>query len=249
MKDGSIKVLRRTLLGTSSIGLIFAVWILYANQVDNIYILPGPLEVLRSVFDLLTSGETYIIIGISLFRLVIAFLLSSIMGVTLGLLAGNYMVVDEFLNPIVATLRTLPIASIIIIIIILFGSVSSLYFITFLMIFPIIYEASKNGVLNIPQSLKDHIAIEQHPKWVLMTSIQLPIAFPYIKTAMFQSIGLGFKVIVMAEFISQARMGIGRELHDGSISINYVNVFAWTLIMILIVGLFETLLRIYKAYD
>jgi NitT/TauT family transport system permease protein len=66
---------------------------------------------------------------------------------------------------------------------------------------------------------------------------------------MFQSIGLGFKVIVMAEFISQARRGIGRELHDASISIEYVQVFAWTIIMIIIVVIFESLLKIYKAYD
>jgi NitT/TauT family transport system permease protein len=222
---------------------------IYANQVDNPYILPGPFDVLKSVFHLLSTGQTYVIIGLSLFRLIIAFILSTILGVLLGLLAGNYMGIDAFLKPIISSLRTLPIASIIIIIIILLGRESSLYLITFLMIFPIIYEATKNGVLHIEQPLKDHIKIEHHPKWVLMTKIQLPLAFPFIKTSMFQSIGLGFKVIVMAEFISQARRGIGRELHDASISIEYVQVFAWTIIMIIIVVIFESLLKIYKAYD
>jgi len=132
----------------------------------------------------------------------------------------------------------------------LLGRSFSLYVITFLMIFPIIYEASKQGVRNIPQPLKNHMALEGHPKWVILLNIQLPLSFPYIKTSLFQSIGLGFKVIVMAEFITQTRIGIGRELYNGSISIQYENVFAWTIIIIFIVTLFELLLNsLRKAYE
>jgi NitT/TauT family transport system permease protein len=242
-------MVKRLLLGGLSITLLFLLWALYANHLDNPYILPGPIDVIKTFFQLITKGQTYVIIGISLFRLLIAFIFSMFLGVLMGLMAGNYLGIDAFLKPIISGLRTLPIASIIIIIIILLGRESSLYLITFLMIFPLIYEATKNGVLHIDQPLKDHIRIEHHPKWVLMTKIQLPLAFPLIKTSMFQSIGLGFKVIVMAEFISQARIGIGRELQEASISIEYVQVFAWTLVMIIIVVIFESLLKIYKAYD
>lgn len=238
--------MKKALIGSSSIILLILIWFIYANYIDNIYILPGPIKVLKSFFNLLFTGSTYKVIIFTLFRLVIAFAISSVFGIVLGLLAGNYPSLDYFLNPIVSTLRSLPVASIIIVIIILMGRNNSLYLITFLMIFPLVYEATKQGVLNIPKVLKNNIALENHPKHVILSRIQLPLAMPYIRTSLFQSVGLGFKVIVMAEFISQTNMGIGRELYKGSISINYDKVFAWTIIIIIIVFLFEYILNIIK---
>lgn len=242
--------MKKYILGSLSIILLIMIWFLYAVYIDNIYILPGPLKVFQSFITLLVTFQTYKIIFFTLFRLLIAFIISGVLGIFLGILAGNSKSLDYFLNPVVSTLRTLPVASIIIIIIILMGRNNSLYIITFLMIFPLVYEASKQGVTNISQSLKNNIAIENHPKYTILTRIQLPLAMPYIRTSLFQSIGLGFKVIVMAEFISQTNIGIGKELFNGSISINYHIVFAWTLIIIIIVFLFEIILKnIQKAYE
>ncbi|MDA3931367.1 MAG: ABC transporter permease subunit [Tenericutes bacterium] len=242
--------MRKYILGGLSILLVVVIWTVYAYSVNNNYVFPNPITVFKSLVQLLGNFKTYSIIAMTLLRLLISFIVSAMLGVILGLLAGNYMPLEEFLHPIVVSLRTLPIASVIIIMIILLGRQFSLYIITFLMIFPIVYEASKHGVRNIPKSLKNHIALEGHPKWVILFNIQLPLSMPYIRTALFQSIGLGFKVIVMAEFISQTRIGIGRELYNGSISIHYEIVFAWTIIIIFIVTLFELLLKsLRKAYD
>ena len=242
--------MRKYILGGLSIIILLVIWYIYSGQINNEFILPGPSKVFRRLFLLLSQLETYSIIFMTFFRLLIAFILSTILGIVFGLLSGNYQPIDEFLKPIISSLRTLPIASIIIIIMILIGRDKSLYVITFLMIFPIVYEATKAGVLNISQPLKDNIALESHPKLVLLFKIQLPLSFPYIRTSLFQSIGLGFKVIVMAEFITQSSSGIGRELYNGSISIQYENVFAWTLLLIIIVMIFEKILhQIKKAYE
>ena len=242
--------MRKYILGGLSIIILIVIWYVYSGQINNEFILPGPSKVFRRLFLLLSQLETYSIIFMTFFRLLIAFILSTILGIVFGLLSGNYQPIDEFLKPIISSLRTLPIASIIIIIMILIGRDKSLYVITFLMIFPIVYEATKAGVLNISQPLKDNIALESHPKLVLLFKIQLPLSFPYIRTSLFQSIGLGFKVIVMAEFITQSSSGIGREIYNGSISIQYENVFAWTLLLIIIVMIFEKILhQIKKAYE
>ncbi|MFP4479198.1 MAG: ABC transporter permease [Candidatus Izemoplasmatales bacterium] len=242
--------MRKYLLGGLSVLIILLIWSIYARSLDNQYVFPNPLIVFHSLVELLARLETYSIIAYTLVRLFISFLVSALLGVIFGLLAGNHQPFDEFLHPIIVSLRTLPIASIIIIMMVLLGRSFSLYVITFLMIFPIVYEASKHGVRNIPKPLKDHIALEGHPKWVILLRIQLPLSYPYIRTSLFQSIGLGFKVIVMAEFITQTRFGIGRALYDGSISIQYEKVFAWTIIIIFIVTLFELILNsLRKAYD
>lgn len=231
--------MRKILIGSLSIIIIISIWQIFAMQINNSFILPKPLAVFETFLELIKNISTYEIIFLTLFRLFVAFISSLVLAVILGLLAGNYKIVDEFLWPVVSALRTLPVASIIIIIIILMGRNISLYIITFLMIFPIIYEATKQGVLNIDKNLKNAIALETHNRFIIITKLHFPLAFPYIKTAILQSVGLGFKVIVMAEFIAQTAKGIGRSLLNGSISINYELVFAWTLIIIFIVVVFE----------
>lgn len=240
--------MRKYLLGSLSVVILFLLWYGFSQIVNNPFVLPNPLDVIKRLVLLLGDPKTYLIVFTTLYRLIIAFTLSAVLAIILGLLAGNYSFIAEFLKPLVSVLRTLPVASIIVIILIIFGNKLSLYLITFLMIFPLIYEATKDGIMNIPQDLNNNIALETHHKLIIMLKIQLPLAFSYIKTSLFQGLGLGFKVIVMAEFISQTTKGIGKELYSGSISINYELVFAWTLIIIILVLLFELLLSKIKKY-
>ena len=241
-------MMRKYLLGSLSVIFLLLLWYSFSLAIDNPYVLPNPVSVMIRFFRLLFETETYLVIFTTLYRLLIAFTVSVILGIIFGLLSGNYSFIAEFLKPLVSISRTLPVASIIIIILIIFGNQFSLYLITFLMIFPLIYEATKDGILNIPEDLNNNIALETHHLLVIMIKIQLPLAFSHLKTALFQGLGLGFKVIVMAEFISQTTRGIGKELYSGSISINYELVFAWTLIIIILVLIFELLLNKIKKY-
>ena len=235
--------MKKYFYGFLSVLTLFIIWYLFALRIDNSYILPSPITVIKTFINLLQSASTYLTILLTLFRLLIALIGSFIIGVILGVISGNYQGFSYFLRPIVSSLRSLPVASIIIIIIILIGSDSSLYIITFLMVFPIIYEATLSGVKNISQDLQDSISLEPKHKLIVMTKLQIPLAFPYILTSIFQSLGLGFKVIVMAEFIAQSSKGIGFELFRGSISINYELVFAWTFIIIILVILMEFFIK------
>lgn len=241
--------MRKFFLGILSVIILIFIWEIYARYVDNTYILPRPIQVFNTLLAILLETKTYLILATSFIRLTLGLTISFFLGISLGILSGNYLFIDEFLHPIVSTLRSIPIASIIVIVFILSGHELSIYIITFLMIFPLCYQAAMLGVKQIDLSIKNAIALETSSKRTLISKIQLPLAWPYIKTSIIQSIGLGFKVMVMAEFIGQATIGIGRELYNGSISINYDRVFAWTVIIIIIVIILELLLKNHKAYD
>ncbi|MFA7075262.1 MAG: ABC transporter permease subunit [Candidatus Izemoplasmatales bacterium] len=239
-----VKNYRKYILGSISIIILFLIWEIVSLSIANQYILPSPLFVGKTLIDILIDYQTYQIISITFLRLIVAFILSSLIAVILGIIAGNYKFIDELMHPFIVILRTLPVASIIVIILILFGNEYSLFLITFLMIFPIVYEGTKQGVLNIPTELKNTIAMETNNKSEIMFKLHFPLSLPYIKTSLLQSFGLGFKVIVMAEFISQTTKGIGNELFKGSISIQYEKVFAWTIILIILVFLVEIIVKI-----
>ena len=234
--------MKKIILGFLSVSMIIGIWFIFSYKINNNYILPNPILVFQTFIELIQSLKTYSIILASMGRLVIALLLSTLSGISFGLLGGNYMAVDDFLKPIISGLRSLPIASIIIVLMIILGREQSLFVITFLMIFPIIYEAVKLSIHQIDQDINDQLSLEQISFFRLVTQIQLPLSIPLIRSSIHQSVGIGFKVMVMAEFITQTNQGIGRELFNGTISINYATVFAWTLLIILLVMMIEHLI-------
>lgn len=238
---------QRTLWKLASIGVLILIWAGYARSVGNALLMPPPRDVLSTLGELLSTPNTYRIIGMSFFRLVLAFMMASGFGIFLGLWAGVHPSLEAFFKPLVTTLRTVPVASVIVVVLILYGSRSALYIITLLMLFPVIYEATRIGVQTIDRSLKEAYRLEPHRLFFAIGWFYLPLSYPFIKTGLLQSMGLGFKVLVMAEFIAQSPVSIGQALYLGRIQLDYASVFAWTILIIAIVYIFETLLQRLKS--
>lgn len=233
-----------------SIVLIIIVWTIAAIRIDNIYIMPRPDSVLKAFLQLLTELNTYIIVSLTFIRLFISISIAAIAGLLFGLLAGIRYQIAALLKPIVVTLRTVPVITIIIIVLILYGNEVSLYIISFLLLFPIIYQAVYEGVKNIDSKLKDALILETNPYSLhAMTQFFFPLSLSYFKTALLQSAGLGIKVLVVAEFIAQTKNSIGWELNFHRINLEYDIVFAWTIILIIIVLAIEYFVNAYVKYQ
>lgn len=235
-------------LFVSLLGVVTLVLIWQAGAVftGNEFLLPGPLSVLKALARILGEAETYRVILTSFSRLLISLMIASVLGIATGLLGGVHSYFDAFVRPFVSGLRTVPVISLVVIILILFGNVLTVYIIGFLVVFPLMYETTKEGVRNIDAGIKDALKIEPLNLPVLVVKQIFPLAMPYIKTGLLQSVGLGFKVLVMSEFIAQSDVSIGRMLYEGRITLSYDSVFAWTLLIILIVFVIESVLGMFK---
>ncbi len=241
--------MKKYILYLTTIGVVLLLWQLQAMRIDKADLFPYPSNVFQTLVDLLQSRNTYSIILSSLQRLSLAIGASTLVGIVLGVVSGFNQTLSTLLRPIVTSLRTLPVASLIVIILIIYGMTRSLYVITFLMIFPLVYEAAKQGVLNMNPTLKMALALEKIPTYKKVGKVYLPLAFPYIKTGFLQSIGLGFKVLVMAEFIAQSPQSIGEALARGRDNFQYDVVFAWTIILIVLVTVVEFGVNKLRSYS
>lgn len=244
MKNKSL--LTSNSLSTLSVFIILIIWQLYAIKVNNEFLMPTPMIVFKDLLILLGEGKTYFIIFMSLSRLAISVAIASFLALLFGLLAGVFYQVEAFFKPIVVTLRTLPVVSIVVVVLILYGNTFSLYLISFLLLFPIIYQAELEGIKNIPQDLLDVLSLEcNHCPFEVIKMVYYPLALPYFKTGMLQSTGLAIKVLVVAEYLSQTQISIGREIYFNRINLEYANVFAWTIILIIIVLVIEHFIQKY----
>jgi len=142
-------------------------------------------------------------------------------------------------------MRVLPVASIILIVLIMFGQrgFSDLTFspilVSLLLIVPIVFEEVYRSIVNIDKDLIDVARLDARNKSSLVFNAYLPLIFKNIETSIYQSIGLGIKVMVMAEYISQTQTSIGKALYDAKTFLNYDQVFAWTIILIILCVLIE----------
>ncbi|QWB96417.1 ABC transporter permease subunit [Mycoplasmatota bacterium] len=219
----------------SSFLTLFIIWYILYLVVDQPMLLPSMSEVWISLLDIIFSKDILIILT-SLFRLLIAFFIACSLGIVLGFLSAKYHWLEYWQHPYVSILRTIPVISIIVILYILLGDQITVYVITFLMIFPLFYEATLDIIKRIDPYLIDALKLDEVHFKESLIFVYTPILKEQLKVTVVQSLGLGIKVLVMAEYLTQAKYSIGSSIYLAKINLDYVQVYAWTIILLLIIA-------------
>lgn len=238
--------MKKAIWMTSSIFTLFLIWVIAYVAIDHPLILPLPNQVFRAIINIFTNTNSLSAIALTVFRLLISIVLSAFLGIFFGVLSGFKGRIALFLKPYVTILRTIPVISIVVILLILFGLTYTPYLITFLMVFPIIYTGVLEGFHQMDKELIDVYRLEQQDWKLALRYIYFPMIKNYVLLSFLQSFGLGIKVLVMAEYLSQSRNSIGNSIYLAKINIQYDFVFAWTIILIIISFMIEYMIHRYR---
>jgi len=233
----------------NSLGIItlLFIWFILSMIIDNNLILPKIDDTVKNFIDLLSNPSTYKIIFYTLLRITISLIIGVFIGISLGTLSKVQPWFNDFISPLIKIMRALPIASIILIILILFGMKGfddltfSPIIVSILLIIPIVYEAVYKGLKSIDKDLIDVARLETNNTNTLVFKSFLPLIKKEITISLSQSIGLSFKSMVMAEYISQTQTSIGIELLTAKSYLDYESVFSWTIILIILSIVFEVI--------
>lgn len=230
------------------IGLIFLIWYVIAITLNNALI-PTPKEVLGLYFSYYADPILYISIGWTLLRLLFSFLLSFVISFVLGVIASEFYYVKIILKPIVLVLKTIPTAAIILILIVLLKPFMALFIIVFLVMFPILYEAIINGYENIDKNVINSLKVDSSKHSLkAIFKIKVPLIFPYIILGIFQTIGLGMKVSLMAEVLvgNNKVLGLGILIRQ-AYNFAYVDqILAYSIHAIILIALVDIIIYIIK---
>ena len=74
--------------------------------------------------------------------------------------------------------------------------------------------------------------------------VYIPVCVPFIVTTLLQSFGLGLKVMIMSEFMSQVDNTVGGALFNIKYNYDYAYLLGWLVIIITIVSIIDMLIRI-----
>jgi len=227
-----------------SFTLLLVIWKIISVIVNSAIIIPSPESTLISLFNLIKTRDFFIIILFSLERGLIGFALSFVLGLVVGFAAGFNRVFNKIFEPFLVIIRSTPVMTIILIALIWFKANNVPIFASFLMSFPIICTNVIEGIKNIDPKLLEMAKIYGIKRTRVIKEIYLPSIIPFLTAAISTAFGIGWKVVIAAEVLSQPKYAIGSSLQNSKIYLNINDVFAWTIIAILIGYLFERLIRL-----
>ena len=232
----------RTAIKKAGIALLYlAVWQLLSLAKGNEFLLPSPVSTLKSLVSLMGTATFYWSVGMSLARVAGGFLLGTIFGTLLGLLTGFSKTAGELLSPLKGILKATPVASFIILVLLWLNKSVAPLVAMFVMVTPLIWASVDAGVRAADKNLLETARLFKLSRRKTLLHIYLPSLLPQYLAACTTALGFAWKAGVAAEIIAQPAQSIGRGLYESKIYIETPELFAWTLVVILLSMAFEKL--------
>lgn len=186
--------------------------------------IPSPLRVLRSFHAALVSMAYWRDIMWSLYRIAVAFLLGSVVGVTSGVAMGYSPILRAIIVPYMEVLRPIPAIAWVPMAILMWPTTEdSIIFITFLgAVFPIAIN-TWDGVKRVPTELVKAARSLGANRTKVLFHVVIPYAIPNITVGMALGIGGAWFALLAGEMIS-GRYGIGYFTWESYQLIQYGNI-------------------------
>ena len=216
-----------------------ALWQLGAMAIDQQIILVSPLRVLSRLWELIPTPDFWGSIAYSLVRITAGFLLGVAAGTVLAALSARFRRVEELLAPAMLAIKSIPVASFIILALILFSSRNLAVLISFLIVLPVLYTNLLSGIRAADPQLLEMARVFRIPTLRSIRYVYLPQVLPYFRSACGSALGLCWKSGIAAEVIGMPDGSIGEQLQQAKIYLNTPDLFAWTLEIVLVSLVFE----------
>lgn len=227
---------RKTILGILIPTIVIIFWYLvtsFGSVPEGI--LPSIPKVGETFVEMVQSGQLQQDLLVSLSRVVKGYLVSAILGITLGSLMGMFRTVKEMFLPIVTIIRQIPMIAWIPLIILWcgIGETSKVVIIVLAAFFPILVN-TQSGMESTPEGYLEVAQLYKLNPWETFMSVYLPHALPHVLVGLKLGLGVSWMAVVAAELIA-ATTGIGYRMSNAR-SMMQSNVVIVCMIVVGLVG-------------
>lgn len=202
-------------------------------------LLAAPSDVLLRLTKLCVAGEFWASVGFSLLRIGGGFFTALALGVLCAVLAARYPRAEELLAPAMLAIRTVPVASFIILALLLFSARNLALLISCLMALPVLYANTLSGIRAADPQLLEMARVFRVSPWRRARYLYLPQAMPHFRAGCGVALGLCWKAGTAAEVIGMPSGSIGEHLQRAKVYLDMTDLFAWTLVIVLASLVFE----------
>ena len=235
-------ILRKIVRFSVPIAVYIVLWQLLSMLVGSSLLLPSPKEVCVSGFHILISAEGWRSIGSTLLRIVCGYFCGCVIGVLLAVLTAKSGVFAWLLHPLRTLIKTTPITSFALILLISVVSGFVPVVVSAIVVIPMFWRTVEESILGLDIRLKEMSYIYLTP-WKQFRFVTLPQVLPQFFATASTAFGFAWKAVVTAEILARPRFGIGNNMYLDKLYLDYADLFAWTILVILFSVTLESLFR------
>lgn len=228
-------------LRVGAVAVWLLLWQLAAMRIGLPLLLPSPLAVLARLGQLCTSADFWLTVLSSLLRILLGFLLGVLFGTTLAGLCWRFGLVDALARPMLGVLKSTPVASFIILALVWIKSNHLATVISFIMVLPLVYANVREGIDSADRQLLEMARVFSLSRLKTFRYCYLPAILPFFLSAISSALGFAWKSGIAAEVLGRPARAIGSQIYDSKIYLETPDLFAWTLVVILLSVLLERL--------
>ncbi len=215
---------------------------LLSLKIDHLHILlASPIEVAERLWVLLPTTDFLKSLLFSLVRILGGFFIGLAIGTALAALSGRISFFRHLFAPLISAMKSIPVASFTILALIWISSRNLSVLISVLIAIPIVYSNMLEGIDSLDSKLRTMADIFEIPAGRRFVGIYLSQLLPYFRAACRLAMGLCWKSGIAAEVIGVPDGSIGEKLYMSKVYLETADLFAWTLVIILLSFIFEKL--------
>lgn len=231
MKSYILKNRKNSIISKLSIIII---WIVLSKCINNEVLLPSIGSTFMNTLNIIKEPGFLKIIGFTLLRTIIGFIISLSLAMITGILSSISKISYNIMLPILKFLNSVPTIAIIVLALIWLNNEFVPMFVGFVMVFPILYEAILNSILNADKDIIQMATLYKVGKMRIIKSIYIPNILDNISSILNSVIGINLKMVIAGEVLAQPKYSIGSSLQLQRMYLNTSGVFAWIVIILLI---------------
>ena len=228
--------MKRVLIKTGAVFFWLLLWqfgAMLANR--NLLIpVPTPLDTAAALIRFAGQGDFWLTAGASLLRICIGFLTAVLLGTLGAILTARFAVLHALFEPVLQLIRAIPVASFTILVFLWINRNHIPSMISFFTVLPIVWANVESGLQSTDTGLVEMARVFGMKNRAILRHIKLPAIRPFFSAAVGSGLGFAWKSGVAAEVICRSQHSLGNLLWGSKAGVNYEEVFAVTLVIVLL---------------
>lgn len=253
IRKNNVKKVRKTNVKVVVRAIMIPIIVLSIWQLAGVFglvsktVLPTPLDIFLAFQELIKTGELFGHLNVSVFRAAAGFFIGGSLGIILGTIVGFSTRSEQYLDPSVQMLRTVPHLAVAPLFVLWFGfgETSKVLLIADGAFFPL-YVNAFLGIRGVDSKLFDVARVLEFSKRKLITKLILPAALPNLLLGARLSLGVAWVSLVVAELMGSTE-GIGYMIMDARQFSNTDIVFVGIIIFAFVGKFSDSLVRLLEV--
>lgn len=187
-----------------------ALWSLASSfEFIPLHLVPPPSEVAGAAWRLIVSGDLFTEASASFSRILVGFSFAAVVGTSIGLLAGSFLIVRQIISPMISFVRYIPPTAFVVLLIVYFGIGEYYkYAVVFSGVIFFIIQMVIDVVDDIDRRYLEMAITSGLSQWEIFRRVIIPNSLPKIVDVLRINLSAAWTFLVVAEIVG-ADTGLG----------------------------------------